>query len=95
MGHHLAGFDQEGICYSAPAAVAVLEGRIEDDTFFAHRDDRRGRRPVRRAVWIKAQSRRQREVEDMCRLEQRKRRRPLNNFLTAVERVDAAAPLDL
>lgn len=83
-----AGFDQTGICYEVRTyAAEVLEGRIEDDTFFAYiatideEDD-----PFDEAVWIKANPNLGVSVklDDMRRLAKRARAMPaaLNNFLT-------------
>jgi len=83
-----AGFDQTGICYEVRTyAAEVLEGRIEDDTFFAYiatideEDD-----PFDEAVWIKANPNLGVSVklDDMRRLAKRAKAMPaaLNNFLT-------------
>lgn len=83
-----AGFDQEGICYEVRTyAVAVLEGRIEDDTFFAYiATIDEGDDPFDESVWIKANPNLGVSVklEDMRRLARRAQATPaaLNNFLT-------------
>lgn len=83
-----AGYDQTGICYEVRTyATEVLEGRIDDDTFFAYiatidEDDD----PFDEAVWIKANPNLGVSVklDDMRRLAKRARAMPaaLNNFLT-------------
>lgn len=83
-----AGFDQNGICYEVrDYSLDVLEGRIEDDTWFAYiatideEDD-----PFDEDIWIKANPNLGVSVQwdDMRRLAKKAQQIPtaLNNFLT-------------
>lgn len=83
-----AGFDQTGICYEVRTySVEVLEGRVQDDTWFAYiatideSDD-----PFDESVWIKANPNLGVSVkwDDMRRLAKKAEQLPtaLNNFLT-------------
>ncbi len=83
-----AGFDQNGICFELRTySIEVLEGRVEDDTWFAYiatidpGDD-----PFDERVWVKANPNLgvSKKWEDMRRLAKKARALPsaLNNFLT-------------
>ncbi len=83
-----AGFDQNGICYELRTySVEVLEGRIQDDTWFAYiATIDEGDDPFDEKVWIKANPNLGISVklDDMRRLAQKAKAMPaaLNNFLT-------------
>jgi phage terminase large subunit-like protein len=83
-----AGFDQNGICFELRTySIDVLEGRIEDDSWFAYiatLDE--GDDPFDEAVWPKANPNLgvSKKWGDMRRLAKKARAMPtaLNNFLT-------------
>src|SRR5690606_33938454 len=83
-----AGFDREGICYELrDYSVQVLEGAIQDDTWFAYiATIDEGDDPFDEAVWVKANPNLGLSVklDDMHRLALKAKTVPtaLNNFLT-------------